>query len=119
MRTKDTLFDFDKVAILLQYLYMSEEHKILIHNVINVPLEIYMITDKADNSIHIMCKNLNFPDLEPMVWDDVCSPNTLLNIVYNLMKEDAVEFPQTFKNRWEEIETMTKHNLVLNEFNMR
>ena len=41
MRTKDTLFDFDKITILLQYLYMDESHKIIIHNAINVPLEFW------------------------------------------------------------------------------
>lgn len=114
MRTKDTLFDFEKTTILLQYLYMDESHKILIHNAINVPLELYMI-EGSDKSIHIMCKNLNFPDVPPMLYDSECHPETLLRIVNKLMEENAVEFPNRFKNRWEEIETMTRANLALNK----
>ncbi len=113
MRTKDTLFDFDKVTLLLQYLYMDENHKIIIHNAINVPLELYMILGE-DGSIHIMCRNLNFPDVPPMLYDSDCHPETLIRIVYQLMREEAVEFPNRFKNRWEEIETITRANLSLN-----
>lgn len=118
MRTKDTLFDFDKIAILLQYLYMDESHKIIIHNSINVPLELYMILGE-DSSIHIMCRNLNFPDVPPMLYDSDCNPQMLLNVIYTLMEEDAVEFPNRFKNRWEEIETITRANLSLNKESYR
>lgn len=118
MRTKDTLFDFDKIAILLQYLYMDENHKIIIHNSINVPLELYMILGE-DSSIHIMCRNLNFPDVPPMLYDSDCNPQVLLNVIYTLMEEDAVEFPNRFKNRWEEIETITRSNLSLNKESCR
>ena len=114
MRTKDTLFDFDKIPILLQYLYMDESHKVIIHNAIDVPLELYMVEDSADKSIHIMCRNLNFPDIKPMLYDSDCHPETLLRIISQLTKEPAAEYPDRFKNRWEEIETITRANLSLN-----
>jgi hypothetical protein len=50
-----------------------------------------------------------------MLYDSECHPEALIRIVYKLMEEDAVEFPNRFKNRWEEIETMTRANLSLNK----
>ena len=114
MRNVMKLFAFEEIPILLQYLYMSEEHKILIHNCINIPLELYMIEDKAEGNIEIMSKNLNFPDLPPMRFTEDCHPQTLLSIIYRLKKEAAVEYPERFSNRWEEISEITKMNLGLN-----
>ena len=115
MKTKTTLFDFEKVATLLQYMYLDEKNKIVIHNAINVPFELYMV-EYEDESVHIMCRNLNFPDLEPRLYDDECSPNTLINIVYCLQNEPAVEFPERFSNRWEEIAMISEANVSLNKF---
>lgn len=109
-----TLFSFDDIPILLQYLYMSEEHKILIHNAINVPLEIFIVTDEKNN-ISFGCRNLNFPELPPMNYTDDAHPETLLRIISQLKKEKAVQFPQRFDNRWEEIKEITLTNLSLNK----
>lgn len=114
MRNNMTLFSFDDIPILLQYLYMSEEHKILIHNAINVPLEIFIVTDEKNN-ISFGCRNLNFPELPPMNYTDDAHPETLLRIISQLKKEKAVQFPQRFDNRWEEIKEITLTNLSLNK----
>lgn len=108
------LFAFEEIPILLQYLYMSENHKILIHNCINVPLELYMVEDKENGCVEIMSRNLNFPDLPPRRFSEECHPETLLSIIHRLKEDKAVEYPDRFSNRWEEISDITKMNLALN-----
>ena len=115
MRTKDVLLDnFEDVKTLCQYLYMSEEHKVVIRNNIGVPLEIYM-TEECE----IMCQNLNFPDTPPFNWESQSSPRTLMSIIEVLKKEPAVELPNSFKNRWEEVKNITAANVAQNHMDRR
>lgn len=108
MRRSDILIEgFDNIERLCQYLYMSEDHKINVKNSIGVPLEIRM-----DENMRFKIKNLNFPDC-PEFCDDLTF-ETLLGIVDKLKEQDAVEFPNRFNNRWQEIEEMTAMNLSLN-----
>lgn len=87
MRDTKTLFDtFEDIKTLCQYLYMSEDHEILIHNMINVPLRIYMNDD-----LEIVCQNMNFPELEPMHLSDA-TPSKLHDIVCCLKEEPALNF---------------------------
>jgi len=109
MRTKEGLKDIEDITILLQYLYMDENHKIVIKNSIGVPLELYMNDD-----FEIGCRNLNFPSVPPMDWRSESHPSNLIGIIYGLKKEPAKEFPERFKNRWEEIKTITLSNMTLN-----
>lgn len=112
MRTIDTLFDtFEEIQLLCQYLYMDESHKLLIHNQIGVPLEIFM-----NENLEIGCRNMNFPDLSPMWWNDA-TPSKLNDVIGCLEEEKAVEFPERFKNRWEEVKEITRDNLALNRDN--
>lgn len=108
MRRSDILIEgFDNIERLCQYLYMSEDHKINVKNSIGVPLEIRM-----DENMRFKIKNLNFADC-PEFCDDLTF-ETLLGIVDKLKEQDAVEFPNRFDNRWQEIEEMTAMNLSLN-----
>lgn len=108
MRRSDILIEgFDNIERLCQYLYMSEDHKINVKNSIGVPLEVRM-----DENMRFKVKNLNFPDC-PEICDDLTF-ETLLGIVDQLKKQDAVEYPNRFDNRWHEISEMTAMNLSLN-----
>ena len=108
MRRSDILIEgFDNIEKLCQYLYMSEDHKINVKNSIGVPLEVRM-----DENMRFKVKNLNFPDC-PEICDDLTF-ETLLGIVDQLKKQDAVEYPDRFDNRWQEISEMTAMNLSLN-----
>lgn len=110
MRTRDMLIEgFENIKILQQYLYMSEEHNILIHNSIGVPLRLRM----GDNGRY-MCQNMNFPDLPETCWASEMTINTTLDVIEVLKKEPAVEFPKRFKNRWEEVKALTQANVALN-----
>lgn len=110
MRTRDMLIEgFENIKILQQYLYMSEEHNILVHNCIGIPLRIRM-----DDNGKYMCQNMNFPDLPETYWAETMTINVTLDVIEHLKEEPAVEFPQRFKNRWEEIKMLTQANLSLN-----
>lgn len=108
MRTKDTLMAMENIALLCQYLYMSEEHSITFNNGIT-DLTIRM----ADN-LSVMCKNIRFQDLPESNWTDNFTPLNCLNIIENLKTMPAEEYKESFENRWEEIKSITLHNLALN-----
>ena len=56
MRTVNTLLDLEEIPILWQYLYMNEDHYVIVDNGV-AKLEIRM---RENCSFH--AKNLNFPD---------------------------------------------------------
>ena len=106
-RSKDILMHgFDEIKILLQYLYMSEEHFVVVDNSI-CKLEIRM-----SPSMQLTAKNLNFPNI-PASARDIVLPE-LLGIIEQLEETPAAEYPKSFQNRWEEIKTICADNLVNN-----
>ena len=110
MRTNDILIGgFDNICTLQRYLYMSEEHYIEIENIIGVKLQIRM-----RENLHYYCKNMNFPNLPDICWSDNMTNENMLAIIDQLKEKPAVEFPNSFKSRWEEIVTITSANVVQN-----
>lgn len=100
MRDRDMLFNFDEIKILWQYLYLSEEHSIKVENTLGIPLEFSM-----DENGVVWKKNLHFPEvpktcecLEIPIW---------LGIIEQLKNG-------RFKNRWDEIRTLTLTTVALN-----
>lgn len=113
MRTTETLFDLEEIPILYQYLYMDENHSIVINNGVTT-LQIRM-TD----SCYFMSKNLKFPDVHEMSYTDMMTIPNMLGIIDQLKKVPAVEFPTCFTNRWEEIKTIVDTNVAQNKMNRR
>lgn len=109
MRSRDILEKLDKVNLIQKYLYMAEDHHIDIYNAINTPLRIYM-----DERCNVWCKNMNFPDTPPMNYSEEMSVGMWLAAVDILSVQPAVEFPNRFKNRLEEISQITMMNLAIN-----
>lgn len=106
-RTKDILIEgFDNIQILQRYLYMSEDHFIEIINRIGVKLQIRMGAD-----LDYWCKNMNFPDLPDMNWSERMTTRTMLSIIEQLKNAPAVQFPERFSSRWEEIQSITMMNV--------
>ena len=109
MRTCDTLFEFEEIPILWQYLYMDPDNYITVDNGVT-KLEIRM----RDNcSFH--AKNLKFPDLPDLEYTDMMVIPNMLGIIDQLKTIPPVEFKDRFKSRWEEIKTITLHNVALNK----
>ena len=85
---------------------MDETKSILINNGL-CDLQIRMTEDG-----HFLCRNMNFPDHETN-YDDQMTVPALLDIIDYLKEASPIEYTKNFKNRWEEIETITKMNLSL------
>ena len=108
MRSKEVLNEIVDAALLLQYLYMSEKHSITFNN------GVADLTLRMDENLNILCQNMNFPDFPETYWNDNMSPSNCLDIMHALKQMPAIEHKQNFGNRWEEIRTITKMNLVQN-----
>ena len=108
MRRKDVLFKLEDISILLQYLYMSEAHSVVINN---------GLTDlriRLDENLNAWCQNLTFPDTPELRFDTELSPEGCVDIIWELSQHPAVEFPDRFDNRWDEIKELTRANMSLN-----
>lgn len=109
-RSRDILVDgFDDIKKLLQYLYMSKDHKIVCNNGI-CDLEFSMTPGMT-----IMVRNMNFPDLPPTHREiDLAE---MLGIIEMLEEMLPTEFPDSFKNRWDEVKTICAANMLQNKKN--
>lgn len=113
MRTVDMLLDLEEIPILWQYLYMDEDHFITIDNGV-AKLEIRM---RVNGTFH--AKNLNFPDLPDLDYTDMMIIPNMLGIIDQLKNIPAVEFPSSFKSRWEELRTITLTNVAQNRMRQK
>lgn len=109
MRTKDTLFNIENIGLLLQYLYISPEHKITFNNGVT-DLQLRM-----EDDLSVKCKNLRFPNVPESDWSSEITPANCISIIEILKESPSVEFPTAFKNRWEEVKTITLTNMSLNK----
>ena len=111
---KILLEGFEEIKILQQYLYMSEEHFIEVKNSIDVTLQIRM-----RENLHYYVKNMNYADLGETCYSDEMTNETMLAIISHLKESPAVDFPDCFKSRWEEIKMTTMTNVTQNELKYR
>lgn len=113
MRYASTLLEFEDIAILYQYLYMSDEHFITIDNGI-AKLEVRM-----NENGYFHAKNLNFPDLPDLSYTDMMIIPNMFGIIDQLKNTEPVEFKNEFKSRWEEIKTITQTGVVHNKMRQK
>ena len=111
MRTVDNLLALEEIPTLLQYLYLDESHYITIDNGL-AKLELRMT---ENFSVH--AKNLNFPDLPDLNYNDMMNIPNMLGIIEQLKESPAIEYKSQFTSRWEEICTITNANVGQNKFN--
>ena len=105
MRTKEVLVTgFEEVKILMQYLYMNEEHKIKIPNNLTtlcISMNEEMETINYDS-------HLGFKHKRPMELSEQFS-------CVELLKEQPSDYEHgQFQNKWEEIKAITLMNVALN-----
>lgn len=108
MRNKSLMLELTDISILLQYLYQSEDHEVRIRNPFT------FLRYKMDYNLNMLCFNETFPELG---WDYVqVSFQELLAIKRSLEESvEDIKFPETFKNKWEEIKQITLTNGMLND----
>lgn len=101
------LFNIENYTILMQYLAIGES--IVINNGL-ANIEIYM-----KEAYDIKAQNLNFPQTPPYNYNsEMTLENVLLGVIPQLQKQEAKEF-KNFKNRWEEIKTITTDTVGMNK----
>lgn len=108
MRSKDILKSLEDINVLCRYLYMDESNSILVDNGM-CKIEIKML-----ETLEFVANNLNFPDTPSMSYTEEMTIPNILAIIKQLKGMPAIEFPSSFKSRWEEIKTMTEHTMALN-----
>lgn len=107
MRTKDGLEALEEVKILLEYLYMDENNKIVVSNGLT-KLEISM-----DEDFCIYARNLSFPELGTFPYPMVIE--NFAGCVEQLKDTPPNMEYAGFKSFWEEIKVTTLANLALNK----
>lgn len=108
MRTKEILTNgLEDIKILLQYLYMNEEHSITISNGIT------KLSIKLADNLEVLQMNLSFPNLgythRPMRFEE------WLACVEQLKEQPSDCGYGDFRNKWEEIEKITLMQVALNK----
>lgn len=104
---------FDNIAVLNKFLYMDKNNYIDYNNGITI----LKITLNDDYEYQVV--NLNFPNSKPTNFSQEMTIPVIENII-DYLKEQKPEMKNTmFKNRWEEISTITKANMTLKKVNKR
>lgn len=108
MRTREVLVEgFEDVKTLLQYLYMDEDYDIVVSNGIT------KLSIKLADNLEALQMNLSFPHL-----GYTCRPMRLeewLACVEQLKEQSSDCDYGNFKNKWEEIKTITLMQVALNK----
>lgn len=109
MRTKDKLYNIEDMCVLLQYLYLSEDHYIIYTNTLGVSFKVMM----DDN---YKCKKIGIDTAVPNMefsFNDL-TPEVLSDLVGHLKTRKSM-FPKRFDNKWEEIKEITLASIALNK----
>lgn len=107
MRTREVLIEgFEDVKILLQYLYMNEDHNIDISNGIT------KLRIKLAENLEVLQMNLSFPHLGYICRD--MRIEEWLACVKQLKEQPSDCGYGNFSNKWEEIKIITLTQVALN-----
>ena len=116
MRNVDVLLDdLPDVLILCQYLYMKEDNRVEVPGM--VPGTVFRFSMDEDMNIVSQFKpNFHGRETEfmPPEVDKEMTVRKLISVIDNLKEMPAVEFPKTFKNRWEEVRTIALDTVAMN-----
>ena len=115
MREKEILQKMKEVTILNQFLYMDKDNFIEYNQDDGTTLEIRI--DENLDYISNYAKSCGaLSHLVPLRVTNSMNLTTLMGIIENIKKQKPKMENTRFKNRWEEIESITLDNLALNFF---
>lgn len=110
MRKRSVLKTIEDLKTILQYLYLDESHTVTVENVIQVPFEL-----SVDDQGNLLGRNLNFPELPKTDWNEALTVPNIRDMVSQLEEQDAVRFPDSYPNRWEEIKGIVSIQMAVNQ----
>ena len=108
MRDKNILLKLDEICVLVQYLYMSEEHLVEYDNGVGT----IIITLDENLDFFSKYKNRVFKNLQQLRITSDVNLRFLMEVIEQLKKQTSDI--KNFKNKWEEIMSITRHNMALN-----
>lgn len=111
--TKDEWLEIANISIFYQYLALG---KTITFNNGLADLELKM--DLENPLLTIYAKNLNYPDLEPFLYDDMLYLGNILGIIEYLKKQPSTINPET-DNLWNEIKINVASTNMLTKYNRR
>lgn len=111
--TKDEWLELTDISIFYQYLALGKT--ITFNNGI-ADLELKM--DLESPFLPIYSKNLNYPDLKPLGYDDMLYLGNILGIIDYLKKQPSTINPKT-DSLWDEIKFNVTSTKLLNKYNKR
>ena len=110
---KQDLFDIGEIGIFYQYLALGE--RIKFNNGLT-DLEIRMITDTP--YMNVVYKNLSYPEIEEMGYDDMLYVGNILGIIDYLKRQPSTINPNDkCDNMWNQIKCYVAGTVCLNKIN--
>ena len=122
MRSNDTLLkELPEALTLCQYLYMDKDNSVKVPGMVPGTWFRYTMNEDLDIIEQFMP---NLGERHPKEWmppsiDREMTVSKLCNVVRNLKELPAEEFPDSFSNRWEEINRITLDTVGLNKYKQR
>lgn len=111
--TKDDLFDMQGVSTF--YTYLALGNTIIFNNGLT-DLELSM--NITNERLPILAKNLSFPELEPLPYDDILTLGNILGIIDRL-KNQPSKFGNKDSNLWQDIQMEVADIIFLNKINYK
>lgn len=115
IRTADIFINgFEDIRVLLQYLYMDEDHYIIVDNGL-CKLRIHMIVN--EDSMCLVQKNMNYPEFEETPREIFI--HELLAMVEQLKEQEPSDENKdvSLHSRWEEIQYVVASSITLTQMN--
>ena len=89
---------------------MEKSQTVTVENVIEGPVEPAM-----DDQGKLLGRNLNCPELPKTDWNEAVTVPNIRDMVSQLEEQDAVRFPDSYPNRWEEIKGIVSIQMAVNQ----
>lgn len=111
---KDDLFLMSDISIFYQYLALG--NRITFNN----GLADFELTMSKGPYYRVLVKNLNYPEFEPYVYDDMLFVGNILGIIDYLKKQPSKLNPSVKEdNMWNEIKCYVSATILLNKINYK
>lgn len=111
---KEELLAMSDISIFYQYLALG--NTITFNN----GLADFELTMSASPYFRVLARNMNYPEFEPYVYDDMLYVGNILGIIdYLKHQPSTINSHLKEDNRWNEIKTIVGMTVCLNEFNYK
>lgn len=112
--TKDDLLAMSDISTFYQYLALGKTITF------NNGLADFELTMSKEPYYRVLAKNMNYPEFEPIIYDDMLYVGNILGIIDYLKQQPSTINPHLKEDSmWNEIKTYVGMTVCLNEFNYK